>query len=82
MRDQIIAAVRTTMQGVVTVAAASVSAWLLTKFGIDVDLTTVVPLVVVIALGVVTFVLNWLQERFPVIGKILSLGMSASGPSY
>lgn len=30
----------------------------------------------------VTLVLNWAQQRLPWLGKILSLGLSGSGPSY
>lgn len=82
MRDQLIASIRTTMQGLVTAGLAWLSAWLLSRFGIDVDLSGVVPAVVAIAIGFVTFALNWLQKKVPLIGRILSLGLSSSTPSY
>lgn len=76
MRDSIIAAVRTTVQAGITLGVA----WL-TARGIDVD-PALEAAVLSFAIGLVTLGLNELQKRVPVVGKILSFGLSSSTPSY
>lgn len=76
MRDSIIAAVRTTMQGAIAFGVA----WLAAK-GIDVD-PAVQDAILITAIGLVTLGLNELQKRVPFVGKLLSFGLSTSTPSY
>lgn len=77
MRDAIVAAVRTALQS----AVAAGLAWLGGAVGVDVP-EEYVTLTVLLLLGVVVLVLNWLGERFPLVNSVLSLGMSSSTPSY
>lgn len=76
MSDAIIAAVRTAVQAGITFLAA----WLLAR-GIVLD-PTVEAALMTVAIGVVTFLLNKVQERWPWVAQILSLGMSKSTPTY
>ena len=76
MSDAIIAAVRTAVQAGITFLGA----WLLAR-GIVLD-PAIEAALMTIAIGAVTLILNKLQERFPWLGQILSLGMSSNGPSY
>ena len=78
MRDTIIAAVRTAS----VVAVTAFASWLLARFGIEIDVEGLTEIVFVVAVGLVNFALNELQMRFPWIGKMLSLGLSANGPTY
>ena len=76
MSDAIIAAVRTAVQAGVTFLAA----WLLAR-GIVLD-PAIEAALMTVAIGAVTLILNKLQERFPLLGQLLSLGMSKSTPTY
>jgi uncharacterized membrane protein (DUF441 family) len=77
MRDLITSGVKTAVQ----VAVAAVVAWL-TKVGIDVDSVALEAVLFSVATGVVAVALNWVSVKLPVVGRILSLGLAKSGPSY
>lgn len=77
MSDAIIAAVRTAVQAGVTFAVA----WLTAK-GIELDQPALEAVAMSLAIGVVTLLLNKLQEKWPWMGTILSLGLSKNTPTY
>lgn len=77
MRDLITAAVRTGVATIVTAAAA----WL-AGIGIDFDAGAWEVALSGLAVAVVNLVLNRLQQRWPWIGQIVSLGLSKSTPTY
>jgi hypothetical protein len=73
----ITAGVRTAVQ----VAVAAVVAWAL-NLGLNIDAVALEAVLFSIATGAVTIVLNWLSEKIPFLGQILSLGLSKSTPTY
>lgn len=77
MSNAIIAAVRTAVQAGLTFGVA----WLVAK-GINADYAQIEAVVMPIAIGAVTLLLNKLQEKFPWVGQILSLGMTSNTPTY
>ena len=77
MRDYITAGIRTAVQGAVTAGVI----WLASK-GVHLDEMALQAAAVTVTLGVVTFGLNWLEDKIPVLSKILSLGQSTNGPLY
>ena len=77
MRDLVTAGVRTTVQVIV----AAVVAWLL-RLGIEVDAQALEGVLFAVATGLVSFLLNWLGRKFPIVNKIISLGLSGGGPGY
>lgn len=88
MSDRLTAAIRTAVQAWIVSALTAVASWLL-RFEIvigDVMIenvaVVVAGLVAAVAVGVVNWVLLRLQERWPWIGTIVSLGRSTSTPSY
>jgi hypothetical protein len=76
LRDSIIAAVRTTVQTAIGTGVAYLAAQ-----GITVD-PAVESAALVVIVGLVTLGLNELQKRVPFVGKLLSVGLSESTPSY
>lgn len=76
MKDSMIAAVRTGVQAIVGLL---VSVPFIAGLDVARELES---LLAAVAIAVVTLVLNWAQQRLPWLGKILSLGLSGSGPSY
>lgn len=76
MKDSMIAAVRTGVQAIVGLL---VSVPFIAGLDVARELES---LLAAVAIAVVTLVLNWAQQRLPWLGKILSLGLSDSGPSY
>jgi hypothetical protein len=90
MRDRIIAAVRTAVQNFITLMVASVIAWL-ASFGIEIVIgpeivesmsAAATMFLLALAVGVWTWIQNQLEERFPSLSKILSLGLSNTTPEY
>ncbi|HEX7099648.1 MAG TPA: hypothetical protein VF377_10435 [Acidimicrobiia bacterium] len=84
MSNETIAAIRTLMQSAIGAAVGAFAGWLL-SLGIEIPQEAFEALVTALGLigaAVVTFVLNKLQQRWPWIGKILSLGASSSTPFY
>lgn len=77
MRDVLTAGVRTGIQ----VAVAAIVAWL-TQRGIEVDEQALEIALFSVATGVITMLLNVAQAKFPILGVILSLGLSKSTPTY
>lgn len=77
MRDLITSGVRTAVQ----VGVAALVAWL-AQFGIDVDEQALEVVLFSVTTGVVTIALNWAQQKIPYLGRILSLGLAKTGPTY
>lgn len=77
MNDAVIAAVRTAVQAGVTFAVA----WL-TARGIDVDSALIEGAAMSVAIGAVTWLLNKAQARWPILGTVLSFGLSKATPTY
>jgi hypothetical protein len=86
MSPKIVAGIRTFVQVLVSGWIVALGAWLAAKFGIQIDVgavtEAVVNFVLAVIVGVVTWFLNWLGEKFPVLNRIFSLGASRSGPTY
>ena len=88
--QNIIAAVRTAVQNLLTVAIVSLIAWL-ASFGIEItigpevieSLSAGVTVVIgAVLVGVWTWIQRKLEERFPILVPILSLGLARTGPEY
>ncbi len=77
MRDLITSGVKTAVQVGVTAAVAWAA-----SVGINVDSVVLEAATFSVAVGVVTVGLNWLSAKWPTVGKILSLGLTSSTPSY
>lgn len=67
----------------VQLGVASFVGWLF-QFGIDIGAQTqaLETALFAITTGVVAVVLNWLGQKFPIINKIASLGLSSNTASY
>lgn len=80
MRNLIISGVKTAVQ----VGVAALIAWL-ASYGIDVAGEAAVALeagLFAVAAGVVAVLLNWAGERFPIVNRIISLGISNQTANY
>ena len=79
MRDLITSGIKTAVQ----LGVASFVAWLL-QFGIDIgsQAQALENVLFLIFAGVITVILNWAGKKFPVINKIISLGLSGNTVSY
>lgn len=79
MRDLITAGIKTAVQ----LAVSAFVAWLL-NFGIDIggQAEALSTALFAVATGVVAAILNWLGQKFPIINKIVSLGLSSSSATY
>ena len=82
MSANVIAAIRTAVQALVGGAVAAAAGWLGGKLGIEIDTAAITEVIVLVIIGLVTWGLNALGERFPVINRIISLGASPATPSY
>jgi hypothetical protein len=76
MTGQFVAAVRTVVQA----AIGGVIAWAAGK-GIEIP-AEAVEVVTLLLIGLVTFGLNKVGERWPVVNQIVSLGLSSHSPTY
>ena len=88
--QNIIAAVRTAVQNLLTIAIVSLIAWL-ASFGIDIvigpeiveSLSAGVTVIVgAVLVGVWTWIQRLLEVRFPILVPIFSLGFARTGPEY
>ncbi len=77
MRDLITSGVKTAVQ----VAVAATVAWA-TQLGFDIDSVALEAGLFSVATGVVAFALNWLADRWPIVGQVLSFGLTNTGPTY
>lgn len=77
MSNAVIAAVRTAVQA----GVAYLVAWL-TARGIEVDSALLEGAAMSVAIGAVTLLLNKAQVRWPILGTILSFGLSKATPTY
>jgi hypothetical protein len=77
MRDAIIAGVRTAVQA----GVGAVIAWA-ANLGLDIDGVALEAFAFSAIVGVVTIVLNKLQDQFAWLGPVLSLGFKSGTPTY
>lgn len=77
IRNRIILGVRTASQ----VAVAAGIAWLASR-GIEVPEVPAREVFGAVAVGAVAIVLDFAQAQWPIIGRILSWGLTTSSPSY
>lgn len=85
VRQWIIGAVRTGVQRLIAIGLGGAAAWLAMKgFDVDLDLTGTGLLVAVdvTVTGLVTGAIIKLEEKFPQLAKVFSIGLASSGPSY
>ena len=77
MRDLITSGVKTAVQ----VAVAALGAWA-ASLGIDFDSVALEATLFSIATGAVAIALNALAAKWPILNRVLSLGLTTSGPNY
>ncbi len=77
MRDLITSGVKTAVQ----VAVAATVAWA-TQLGFDVDSVALEAALFSIITGLVAFTLNWLSAKWPIVGRVLSFGLTSSTATY
>ena len=77
MRNLIISGVKTAVQ----VAVAALVAWA-TQLGIDLDTAALEVALFSVVTGAVTIALNWLSAKWPIVGKVLSFGLTSGTASY
>lgn len=81
-----IAVIRTVVAGIIgkllDSAIGMQIATFLADFGIPLPLDIIIETVSVFFLGLVIFITNWLGPKFAIINKIMSLGLSRTGPAY
>lgn len=78
VRDQIVAGVRVTVKWL----TVSATAWVGSKLGVVIDHAVVLVPVQVVAMFLTSVGLDRLAGRFPIVNRILSLGLSEASPSY
>lgn len=76
-RDLLTAAVRTAVQGL-----AGWAVYELAERGIQLDQMALEGLLFAAATGAATLLLRWLETQLPWLPRILSLGLSTTGPTY
>lgn len=81
-----IAVIRTVVAGIIgklldTAVGMQISEGI-ASIGIPLPLDIITETVSVFFLGLVIFIANWLGPRFAWINKIMSLGLSRTGPAY
>ncbi len=77
MRDLITSGVKTAVQ----VAVAATVAWAF-SLGIDLDSAALEAVLFPFVTGLVAFGLNWLTVKWPIVGQVLSFGLTKTGPTY
>lgn len=77
MRDLITSGVKTAVQ----VAVAAIVAWV-AQLGFDIDAVALEAGLFALVTGLVAVVLNALATKWPIVGRVLSLGLTSSTPSY
>ncbi len=77
MRDLITSGVKTAVQ----VAAAATVAWVL-NLGVDIDAEVLEAGLFALVTGLVAVALNALTVKWPIFGRLLSFGLTKTGPSY
>jgi len=77
MRDLITSGVKTAVQ----VGVAATVAWA-ANLGIDIDSVALEAALFSIVTGLVAFGLNWLTVKWPLVGQVLSFGLTKAGPTY
>jgi hypothetical protein len=82
MSNAVIAGIRSAVQYVIALGVAAGATFLLSRFGIEVDVVAATEVVFVVAFGFVVWGLNTLTVKFPVLAVILSLGRSTESPIY
>lgn len=76
-RDLLTAAVRTAVQGL-----AGWAVYQLARLGVTVDAVALEGLLFAVATGAVTLLLRWAETQLPWLPRLLSLGLSTTGPTY
>ncbi len=77
MRDLITSGIKTAVQ----VAVAAAVAWG-AQLGFDIDSVALEAGMFSVVTGLVAFALNWLSVRWPIVGRVLSFGLTSGTPSY
>lgn len=77
MRDLITSGVKTAVQ----VAVAATVAWA-AQLGFDIDAVALEAALFALVAGLVAVALNALAVKWPLIGRVLSFGLTSSTPSY
>lgn len=77
MRDLITSGVKTAVQ----VAVAATVAWA-AQLGFDIDSVALEAGLFSVVAGLVAFGLNALSAKWPIVGKVLSLGLTSSTATY
>ncbi len=77
MRDLITSGVKTANQ----VAVAAIVAWAF-SLGFEVDAVALEGVLFALITGLVAFGLNWLTAKWPIVGRVLSFGLTKTTPTY
>ena len=80
--NPLVAAVRTVVQALVSIAVIAVGNYTLTTLGVELDVEAIAQYVSVGALGLLVLGFNWLGAQFPIVNTVLSLGLSTGSAAY
>lgn len=82
MSNPVVAAVRSVIQALVSIAVVALANYVLVELNLTIDAEAITQTLSVAVFGFLVFGFNALGARFPIVNTVLSLGFGAAPPSY
>ncbi len=82
MSNPIVAAIRSVVQALVSLAIVAIGNVVLTELGVEIDVVAITETVSLAVFAGLVWAFNALGVQFPIVNTILSLGFSADAASY
>ena len=80
--NPIVAAVRSVVQAIVSLGVVALGNVLLSSLGVSIEVEAITQTVSLAAFGGLVWAFNALGAKYPVINKVLSLGMATGAAEY
>lgn len=82
MPNSIVAAVRSVIQALVSLAIVAVGNYLLVELGVTIDVVAITEAISVFVFGLLVWAFNALGAQFPIVNTVLSLGFGSGAATY
>lgn len=82
MPNSIVAAIRSVIQAVVSLAIVAIGNYVLIELGVTIDVVAITETISVFVFGLLVWAFNAFGNQFPVVNTVLSLGFGSGAATY